>query len=266
MKFVDAHIHLSDAQYSEKVPLVLEEAQRANVVALVSNSMDLETSILNMKLAEDHSGFVYTALGIHPWNVTDLTDEDLQRTVDFIFQHGANHEKVVAIGEIGLDPQYAKRRETKDKQVRVFQEMLAAAEKLALPVIVHSRWSAPKIMPILSSYNLRGVLFHWFSSPLELLPQIIERGYYVSEGPPTVFSNKIQEIVQHVPITNLLTETDGPVSYYGPFKDKLTTPAFIPKVVEAIAKIKNMKEEDVAEQILKNFSSFFGIKKKSIGS
>jgi TatD DNase family protein len=76
-----------------------------------------------------------------------------------------------------------------------------------------------------------------------------------------VFSDKIQEIVQHVPITNLLTETDGPVSYYGPFKDKLTTPAFIPQVVEAIAKIKSIKEEDVAEQILKNFSSFFGIKK-----
>jgi TatD DNase family protein len=204
---------------------------------------------------------VYAALGIHPWNVTNLTQEELQQTLNFILQHGLDREKVVAIGEIGLDPQYAKRREIKDKQVKVFQEMLSAAEKLSVPVVVHSRWSAPKILPILTSYNLRGVLFHWFSSPVELLPQITERGYYVSEGPPTVFSNRTQEVVRHVPIGNLLTETDGPVSYYGPFKDKLTTPAFIPQVVEAIAETKGMKEDEVAEQILKNFSSFCGIEK-----
>jgi len=261
MKFVDAHIHLSDPEYGSKVAYVIEEAKKSNVVALVSNSMNYDTCTRNIQLAEENKGFVYAALGMHPWNVTNLTEEELQRTRDFILQHGVNREKVVAIGEVGLDPQYAKRREIKDRQVTVFKEMLGLAEKLALPVIVHSRWSASKIMPLLTSYSLRGVLFHWFSSPIELLPQIIERGYYVSEGPPTVFSSRTQEVITHVPITRLLTETDGPVSYYGPFKDKMTTPAFIPQVVEAIAKIKNLKTDEVAEHILRNFSDFFGIKK-----
>jgi len=261
MKFVDAHIHLSDPEYNQRLAHVIEESKRSNVVALVSNSMNFETSALNVQLAKENTGFVYTALGIHPWSVTNLTPDELQRTLDFVFQHGTDREKVVAVGEIGLDPRYAKRREFKDLQVKVFHEMLRAAEKLSLPVVIHSRWSAPQIMTILTSYNLRGVLFHWFSSPVELLPQITERGYYVSEGPPTVFSSRTQDVVRRVPITNLLTETDGPVSFSGPFKDKLTTPTLIPQVVKAVAEIKRMKENEVAEQVLKNFVNFFGIEK-----
>ena len=260
MKFVDAHIHLSDPEYNQKVAYIIEEAKRCNVVALVSNSMNLETSARSIQLAKENAGFVYAAIGIHPWSVTNLTFDELQRTLNFISQHRTDNAMVVAVGEIGLDPQYAKRKEIKNLQIRVFQEMLQASEKLSLPVVVHSRWSAPKIMNILPSYNLKGVLFHWFSSPIELLPQIIERGYYVSEGPPTVFSSQTQDVVRHIPITNLLTETDGPVSYYGPFKDKLTTPAFVPQVVKAVAEIKGMVENDVAEQVLKNFVNFFGIK------
>jgi TatD DNase family protein len=221
--------------------------------------MDYESCQRNLSLTKENKGLVYAALGIHPWNVTNLTQKELEQTLDLILQHGVECEKVVAIGEIGLDPQYAKRRETKDKQMQVFQEMLTAAEKLSLPVIVHSRWSAQKILPVLTSYRLKGVLFHWFSSPNELVPQIVERGYYISEGPPTVFSDRTKEIIKQVPISNLLTETDGPVAYYGPFEGKLTTPAFIPLVVKAIAEIKNMSEEEVAEQILKNFVSFFQI-------
>ena len=259
MKFVDAHIHLSDPQYSSQVTHIVQEAKQSNVAALVSSSMDYESCQRNIILAEENKGLVYAALGIHPWNVTNLTQKELEQTLNLILQHGVECEKVVAIGEIGLDPQYAKHRGTKDKQMHVFQEMLSAAEKLSLPIIVHSRWSAQKILPLLTSYRLEGVLFHWFSSPIELIPQIIEQGYYISEGPPTVFSDRTREIIKQVPIANLLTETDGPVSYYGPFEGKLTTPAFIPPVVKAMAEIKNMKEEEVAEQILKNFASFFRI-------
>jgi len=261
MKFVDAHIHLSDPEYNQRVAQVIEEAKQSNVVALVSNSMNFETSVLNIQLASQNEGFVHAALGIHPWSVNNLAPDEPQRTLNLIHQHGTDREKVVAVGEVGLDPQYAKRRETRDLQVRVFHEMLHAAEKLSLPVVVHSRWSAPKIMNILSSYNLKGVLFHWFSSPVELLPQIIERGYYVSEGPPAVFSSRTQDVVRRVPITNFLTETDGPVSYLGSFKDKLTTPAFIPLVVKAVAEIKGMRENDVAESVLENFVNFFRIEK-----
>jgi TatD DNase family protein len=257
MRFVDAHIHLSDPEYSGKTQEIIEDARQAGVVSIVANSVNLETSQLSLQLAEENGGLVYAALGIHPWNVNQLAPNELEQTVSFILTNGLNNEKVVAIGEVGLDPQYAKRREQREQQSNVFHEMLRLAEKLNLPAIVHSRWSALKILEILPSYNLKAVLWHWFSSPTDVLPRIIARGDYVSEGPSTVFSTRTQEIVQLVPLENLLTETDGPVHYYGSFKDKLTTPAFIPEVVKAIAQIKNISENDTAEQILRNSESLF---------
>ena len=173
MKFVDAHLHFSDREYSSKIAQIIQEAKQSNLVALVSSSIDYESCQRNLMLAEENRGLVYAALGIHPWNVTNLTEKKLEQTLNLILQHGAEYEKVAAIGEIGLDPQYAKHRETKDKQMQVFKEMLTVAEKLSLPVIVHSRWSAQKIMPLLTSYRLEGVLFHWFSGPVELIPVLV---------------------------------------------------------------------------------------------
>jgi len=259
MKFVDAHIHLSDPGYNGKIPQIVESAKRVGVVAMVSNSMNLETSKLSLKLAEEHPEIVYAALGIHPWNVNQLVPNELEQTIDFILKNGANNGRVVAIGEVGLDSQYAKRKEQKELQLKVFHEMLHLAENLTLPVIVHSRWSAPKIIEILTSYSNVALLWHWLSSPADVLPKIVERGDYVSEGPPTVFSTRIQDVVRAVPLENLLTETDGPVRYYGPFKDRLTTPAFLPEVIKAIAKIKNVSESHVAEQVQRNFMSLFKV-------
>lgn len=238
---------------------MLEIAKQVGVAAMVSNSMDLETCRVGLKLAQEHADLVHAALGIHPWSVNQLSPNELQQTINFIRENAPHKNKVVAIGEIGLDPQYAKRKAQKDEQVRVFHEMLKLAEELALPVIVHSRWSAQKILDILSSYAPKAVLWHWFSGPVELLPRIVERGDYISEGPPVVFSERIQEIVQVVPLTLLLSETDGPVRYYGPFKDQPTTPALIPDVVGAIGRIKETDEDQAAEQILTNFSSLFDI-------
>lgn len=260
MRFVDAHIHLSDPKYNEKIAAVIDEAKRASVVAVVSNSMDLETSKTSLRLSEEYAGFVYAAVGIHPWNVNQLSQNELEQTIEFILQNGVNKGKVVAIGEIGLDPQYAKRKAQRELQMRVFHEMLRLGEKLGLPVIVHSRWSAPKILEVLPSYHLSGVLWHWFSSPTEVLPRIIGRGDFVSEGPPTVFSERIQEVVRLVPLENLMTETDGPVQYYGAFKDRATAPALVPDVVKAIAQTKAVDENTVAEQVAENFSRLFDVR------
>ncbi len=259
MKFVDAHIHLSDLEYDGRVDEMVGEAKRAGIVAVVSNSMDFESCKASLRIAEEHEGLVSAALGIHPWNVNDLDPAELEQTVDFIVKKGADRKRVVAIGEVGLDPQYAKRKQQRESQVRVFHEMLRLAERLDLPVIVHSRWSGPRILEILPSYRLSGVLWHWFSSPVDMLPRIVERGDYVSEGPPAVFSPRIQDVVRLLPLQNLLTETDGPVRFYGPFKDRFTTPALIPEVVKAIAEIKKVGEVDVADHVLSNFSRLFGV-------
>jgi TatD DNase family protein len=257
MKFVDAHIHLSDEEYADCVEEIITNAKKANVVALVSNSMDLKTSIESLKLAEKYRGMVYAALGVHPWSVQTLTDEELLEVIELVSEKKAGG-KLVAVGEVGLDIKYEK---IWDKQLRVFEEMLRVAERLALPVIIHSRGTTTQIVDILPSYSLKKVLLHWFSNPISALTNVIEKGYYITEGPPAVYSNGIQEVVRRIPLTNLLTETDGPVRFFRqPFNGKRTSPALIPAVVEAIAKIKKVSVEEAAEQIAKNFTGFFGVK------
>jgi len=259
MKFVDAHIHLSDPEYEGKIEEIMEDARQSNVVALVSNSMNLRTSLLSLQLAEENPGFVFAALGIHPWNVKTLSQNEAQETANLILQHRKHEGRIVAVGEIGLDYKYAKDERLMKLQREVLDVMLHASEKTSLPVIIHSRGTTSQIVDLLPSYNVKRVLLHWFSSPIGLLPQIVDRGYYITEGPPSVFSKRIREIVRRVPLTSLLTETDGPVRYWGPFKGKTTTPSFIPQVVEAVAELKDMKKDEVADQILQNFIAFFGV-------
>jgi TatD DNase family protein len=257
MKLVDAHIHLSDAEYAKITDELVTDAKRSNVVALVSNSMDFETSIGSLKLAEKHPSTVYPALGIHPWNVNVLKENELEETLKLISEQ--NQKKAItAIGEIGLDYKY---ETIWEKQLMVFDKMLHAAEKLDLPVIIHSRGTTAQIVDMLPSYNLKRVLLHWFSHPMSALYKAVEHGYFITEGPPVAYSNGIREVVKKVPLTNLLTETDGPVTYRKlPFNGQLTKPSFIRTVVEAVAEVKNMPIDDVAEQIACNFEGFFNIK------
>lgn len=257
MRFVDAHIHLSDAEYANCVDEILAESKKANVVALVANSMDLETSAKSLQLAGKYKGIVYAAFGIHPWTLLSSTDDELKRVMKLITQqrHGG---KLVAIGEVGLDIKYPN---IWDKQLAVFSEMVTLGERLDLPVIVHSGGTTAKIVDMLPSYNLKRVLLHWFSNPISALSKVVENGYFISEGPPVVYSSGIQDVVKRAPLANLLTETDGPVRFLRPpFKDRRTTPAFMPEIVGKIAEIKKLRAVDVAEQIVTNFESFFSVK------
>ncbi|MGQ9623811.1 MAG: TatD family hydrolase [Candidatus Bathycorpusculaceae bacterium] len=257
MKFVDAHIHLSDEEYIDKIDNLIADARNSNVVALVSNSMNFETCLSSLKLAERFPETVYAALGIHPWNVSALEESELQKTVKLILEQ-KQKKAVIAIGEVGLDYKYT---DVWNKQIMVFNEMLRLAEKLDLPAIIHSRGTTAQIVEMLPSYNVKRILLHWFSNPISVLPKVVENGYYITEGPPAAYSNGIREVVRKIPLENLLTETDGPVRYWKkPFDGKMTTPAFIPTVIKAIAEVKKMSEVDVSERIIKNFEKFFGIR------
>jgi TatD DNase family protein len=257
MRIVDAHVHLSDKEYKDKTDLLIEDAKNSNALALVSNAMDYETSIGVLNLREEHPGLVYAALGIHPWNVNILKENELEQTMNLISEaHKQN--KVVAIGEIGLDCKY---ESIWDEQLFVFDKMLRLAERLNLPVIIHSRGTASYIVDILPSYNLNRVLLHWFSHPMSALQKAMERDYYITEGPPVVYSAGIREVVSNTPLTNLLTETDGPVLFRkSPFNGELTRPSFIQEVIRAISEIKQIPIEQVSEQIIKNFETFFNLK------
>jgi len=257
MKLVDAHIHLSDAEYAKVTDELVADAKNADVVALVSNSMDFETSIGSLKLAEKHPNTVYPALGIHPWNVNVLKENELEETLKLISEQ-SQKKTIAAIGEIGLDYKY---ETIWDKQMMVFDKMLRAAEKLDLPVIIHSRGTTAQIVDMLPSYKLKRVLLHWFSHPMSALYKAMEHGYFITEGPPVAYSNGIREVVKKAPLTNLLTETDGPVTYRkNPYNGQMTKPSFVKTVVAAVAEVKNMAVADVAEQIARNFEGFFNIK------
>ena len=200
---------------------------------------------------------MYVALGIHPWNVNVLKENELEETIRLISDQRQN-KSIVAIGEIGLDCKY---EASWEQQLMVFDRMLRLAEKLNLPVIIHSRGTAEFIVETLPSYNLKQVLLHWFSHPLTALNEAIDHDYYITEGPPVVYSNGIREVVTKVPLTHLLTETDGPVLFRkSPFNSQMTKPSFVSTVISAVAEIKKMKPEEVADQIIKNFETFFDVK------
>ena len=256
MKLVDAHIHLSEAEYSGHLDDVIADATANGVSALITTAVNLGTCQNDVKLAEQYPKLIYPALGIHPYNVNFLKQNELQETIAFILQQ--NQKKLpVAIGEIGLDHKYGT---TWGKQLFVFDKMLHLAEQLELPVVIHSRGTTDKIIEILQSYNLKHVLFHWFSHTIETLNKTVDLGYFISEGPPIVYFAEIREIVKQTPITNLLTETDGPVLYRKePFNGQLTKPSYIRPVLDVIAEIKNINVSDAAEQVAKNFETFFNI-------
>ncbi len=255
MKLIDAHVHLSDAEYIGHVEELIADAKNAGVIALVTNSMDFKTCQNDIILAEKYPDLVYPALGIHPWNVNVLKENELDETIDFIQKYKSG---IKAIGEIGLDYKY---ETIWEKQTMVFDKMLKLAETLELPVIIHSRGTTDKVVEMLPSYRLKRVLLHWFSHPISALDKAMDKGYFITEGPPVTYSNGIREVVEKVPLTNFLTETDGPVTYWKrPYNGQLTKPSFIHNVVEAVAEIKKMPVDVVAEQIIKNFEFFFNIK------
>jgi len=255
MKLVDAHIHLSDADYAGHIDELIADAKQSGVTALVTNSMDLKTCQNDLKLAEKYTNYVYPALGIHPWNVNVLKENELEETVNLIQKQKS---AVKAIGEIGLDQKY---ETVWEKQMVVFDKMLHLAESLDLPVIIHSRGTTERIVDMLPSYNLKRVLLHWFSYPMSALSRAMDAGYFITEGPSATYSPGIREVIEKVQLTNFLTETDGPVKYWKkPYSGQMTKSSFVRNVVEAVAEIKKMQVEEVAEQIAKNFEGFFNIK------
>ena len=235
MKLIDAHVHLSDAEYTGHIEELIADAKNAGVKALMTNSMDLRTCQNDVKLAQTYPDLVYAALGIHPWNVNILKENELEDTIQFILE---NKDYVKAIGEIGLDNKY---ETIWEKQTLVFDKMLHLAEQLNLPVIIHSRGTTDKIVDMLPSYRLKRVLLHWFSYPMTALVKAMDNGYFITEGPPVTYSNGIREVVEKTPLTNLLTETDGPVTYWKqPYNGQLTKPSYIRNVVGAVAEIKKL--------------------------
>ncbi|MEM3061281.1 MAG: TatD family hydrolase, partial [Candidatus Bathyarchaeia archaeon] len=222
---IDSHCHITHGAFDLDRDLVIQNSKR-ELRAIITCASSLDELKFALKLSEKYPKFIHVTAGIHPVDAAEMSNEEFEEFLSFI---ELNKDKIVGIGEVGLDYKYER---IWDKQLRVFNEMLHMAEKLDLPVIIHSRGTTAQIVEMLPSFNLKKVLLHWFSNPISVLPKVVENGYYITEGPPTAYSNGIREVVKRIPLANLLTETDGPVRYWkNPFKGKRTTPAFIPTVV-----------------------------------
>jgi len=252
---IDTHAHLEMREFNDDRDEVIKRAREAGVGYIVTIGTTLESSRDAVMLADKYD-FIYAAIGIHPHEVKDI----LHPTYD-ILRHFAQHKKVVAYGEIGLDYHYE--HSPRADQKRKFRDMLREARKLELPVIVHDRDAHEDTLQILSEEwtpELGGVL-HCFSGDIAMAKRVIEMGFSLSIAGPVTFpkAEALREVVRQVPIEHLLIETDSPYLSPQPMRGKRNEPAFVRHTAEAIAKIKGLSFDDVARITSFNAMQLFGI-------
>ena len=234
---VDTHCHVLSSEF-ENVEEISKVSFANELDKMIINGFNLNSSAEAMELAQKHNN-VYAAIGIGPENVKDVTISDIEKIKEF-----AMNKKVVAIGEIGLD--YYWTRETKEKQIFVFKEMLKIAKELNLPVIVHSRNSTMDTYNILKEFNVTGVL-HCYSGSLEMAKEFIKLGFLIGIGGVVTFKNakEIKDIVTSISLKDIVLETDSPYLSPEPNRGKKNIPSNVYFVAEKIADLKGVSISDV---------------------
>ncbi|MCK1999548.1 TatD family hydrolase [Psychrobacillus psychrodurans] len=253
--FIDTHVHLNADQYEEDLQEVINRALEANVKKMVVIGFDRITIERAMKLVEQYS-FIYAVVGWHPVDAIDCTEEDLKWIEEL-----AAHEKVVGIGEMGLDYHWDK--SPKDVQQILFRKQIRLAQKVKLPIIIHNRDATEDVIRILQEEeaHITGGIMHCYGGSVETAKQCIEMNFMISLGGPVTFKNakKPKEVATKIPLENLLIETDAPYLAPHPYRGKRNEPALVTLVAEEIARLKGISVEEVAEVTTKNAELFFGI-------
>ncbi|MEK5213969.1 MULTISPECIES: TatD family hydrolase [Psychrobacillus] len=255
--FIDTHVHLNADQYEEDLQEVIDRALEANVKKMVVIGFDRITIERAMKLVEEYS-FIYAVVGWHPVDAIDCTEEDLRWIEEL-----AAHEKVVGIGEMGLDYHWDK--SPKNIQQEVFRKQIRLAQKVKLPIIIHNRDATEDVIRILQEEEayLTGGIMHCFGGSVETAKQCIDMNFMISLGGPVTFKNakKPKEVAAEIPLEYLLIETDAPYLAPHPHRGKRNEPALVPLVAEEIARLKGISIEEVAEATTKNAERFFNLAK-----
>jgi TatD DNase family protein len=252
---IDTHAHLEMREFNDDREEVIKRAREAGVEYIITIGTTVESCRDAVMLADKYD-FIYAAIGIHPHEVKDILHPAYE-----IIRHFAQHKKVVAYGEIGLDYHYEHSSRTDQK--RKFRDMLHEARELKLPIIVHDREAHEDMIQILSeewSAGLGGVM-HCFSGDVDMARTLIEKGFLISIAGPVTFpkAEALREVVRQVPIERLLVETDAPYLSPVPMRGKRNEPAFVRHTAEAIAKIKGLTLEDVGRITSFNAMLLFGI-------
>ncbi|MCG1023964.1 TatD family hydrolase [Sutcliffiella horikoshii] len=251
----DTHVHLNADQYEEDLQEVIDRARQDKVDNMVVVGFDRKTINRAMELVEKYD-FLYAAVGWHPVDAIDMTDEDLAWIEDL-----ASHEKVVAIGEMGLDYHWDK--SPKDVQKEVFRKQIRLAKKVKLPIVIHNRDATADVVEILKEEEAKevGGIMHCFTGSLEVAKECMDMNFYISFGGPVTFKNakKPKEVVKEIPMDKLLIETDCPYLTPHPYRGKRNEPAYVRLVAEQVAELKNVTIEEVAEKTTANAKKLFGI-------
>ena len=251
--FIDTHCHLSK-EYYEDIGLVIEENKKAGITKMVVSGCDKESIVESFSLADQYDNILLT-IGYHPSEADTITDNDL-----LLLREQLNNEKVVGIGEIGLDYHYGKDNILKQKEL--FRYQLSLAEKLSMPVVIHSRDATMDTINILKEYpEVKGII-HCFSGSLETANIYISMGYKLGIGGVITFKNSnLFKVVQSVGLDSIVLETDAPYLAPEPYRGKLNSSKYIPVIAERIAELLGVSVEEVARVTIKNAVYMFDLNK-----
>lgn len=247
-EMIDTHAHYDDEAFEQDRDALLESFPKYGIEKVINSGASVSSSLKGMQLAEKWP-FVYCALGVHPNETKTLTEEALHR-----FETLARREKVVAIGEIGLDYHYEEPE--REIQAEWFRKQIRLAKRVNLPIIVHSRDAVQDTIQILREEKASdaGGVIHCFSAGKEVAEEYVKMGFFLGIGGVITFKNgkKLKEVVKSVPMEAILLETDCPYLSPEPNRGKRNSSRNLPYVVEEIARLKGICEQEVIEITTQN--------------
>lgn len=253
---IDTHAHI-DMITDEGVSVsqILDEMYSCKVNKAIIPAVEIETQEKILRIVNSQDD-IYGMVGLFPSEAKKYTKE-----IEESFEHiAAENNKIVAVGEIGLD--YYWDKTFVDIQQEVFKKQILLANRLNLPVVVHDREAHKDTFDILKDYNKNSdVLFHCFSGSVEFMREVVKQGWYVAIGGVVTFKNavKMKEVAKEVPMDRLVLETDSPYLTPVPYRGKQNRPAYVKYVAEEIAKIRGVSVEEIINATTQNAERFFRI-------
>ena len=248
VNFIDTHAHIYK-EYYESIDDVIEKIKNVGIMRVINSACDID-SIKEVLEISNNNNSIYCTIGIHPENVDKYKEEDL-----LYIERNINNEKVVAIGEIGLDYHYTK--ENKNEQIKLFEKQLAIAEKYNLPVVVHSREATEDTINTLKKFNIRGVI-HSFSGSYETAKIYEKMGYYLGVNGVVTFKNaNIKEVIKKINLSNILLETDSPYLSPEPNRGKKNDPSNIIVIANYLCEILEIPLEKLSKITNENAHRIF---------
>ena len=251
--FFDTHTHLDDERFDDDRHELIDSIYKSGVTLMVNIGADLKSSKASVELAGRYD-FIYAAVGVHPHDAASLKEADMDT-----LRKLADHPKVVAVGEIGLDYYYD--NAPRDTQKKWFRRQIELARELNLPYIVHDRDAHGDAMEVIKSTGYYNGVFHCYSGSAQMAKELVDLGFYISFAGPLTFKNgkKPQEVAKEVPMERLLIETDSPYLTPEPHRGKRNDSSYVRFVCEKLAEIKGISVEDAASITKENGKNFFGI-------